>query len=170
MRIDQTLGLLLFLWGCHSQTESSDQGVEIGNNGSGPVKISQAVGFSVNHFENYKTLKIHKPFKGANQGLTVVLQERGTASPPNPENLPIVQVPVNRLVCTSTSHLPFLDMLDVSDRLVGFPSLKWVSSPHIKARAAKGEIIDLGLDSNLNTELLLDLEPELVMVYSIAGE
>ena len=159
---------ILVLLSC--QSGSSDDLVEAENTYSSHPKISQAVGFSVSEYENYKTLEIREPFKGASKGLTLILLDRGKTPPPNPKNLPVVQIPVKRLVCTSTSHLPFLDMLNVADRLVGFPSLKWVSSPKIRAKAARGEIVDLGVDSNINTELLLDLAPELVMVYAIAGE
>ena len=40
----------------------------------------------------------------------------------------IIAVPVERIVVTSTTHIPALEALGVEDKLVGYPDTKLVSS------------------------------------------
>ena len=77
---------------------------------------------------------------------------------------------IKRIVCTSTSHLPFLEMLGHEDKLVGFPNLKYISSETFKKRAEDGQITDLGTDGKINLEVLLGLQPDAVIAFDMGGE
>lgn len=78
----------------------------------------------------------------------------------------VIQIPIERIVCTSTTHIPLLDYLNESDALVGFPTTDYVSSAVMRNRIDKGEVTDVGIDKGMNLELLISLKPELVMSYT----
>lgn len=98
-------------------------------------------------------LEVLEPWPGAVRSITYKLGE----------------VP-QRIVVTSTTHLPYLEMLGIEDRLVGFPSTKYISSPKIRKLVNEGKITDLGPDGNMNLELLLSLEPDMVFAFDMGNE
>ena len=68
---------------------------------------------------------------------------------------------------TSTTHIPSLEMLDEVNSLVGFPHCDYISSDKVRARIDAGKIKELGNNHDLNTEVLLDLQPNVIIGYGI---
>ena len=58
-------------------------------------------------------------------------------------------------------------MLAVDTTLVGFPSLDYISSQKTRARINQGLIKELGKNEDLNTESLLDLNPDVIIGFAI---
>jgi iron complex transport system substrate-binding protein len=79
----------------------------------------------------------------------------------------IVLTPIERVVVTSTTHIPTLEALDVEHTLVGFPDTDYVSSKKTRALIDAGNVKDIGQNDQINMELLIDLQPELVIGFSI---
>ncbi|WP_373072923.1 ABC transporter substrate-binding protein [Zeaxanthinibacter enoshimensis] len=79
----------------------------------------------------------------------------------------IIATPVERIVVTSTTHIPALESLGVEDKLVGFPETRYISSEKTRKRIESGQITDVGSNEAVNTEKLLALQPELVVGFSI---
>ncbi len=77
---------------------------------------------------------------------------------------------IERIVVTSTTHLPYLEMLGVEQRLVGFPNTSYIYSPQIRSNVEAGEILDIGMDGNLNIELLLSTRPDAVIAFDMGSE
>lgn len=75
-----------------------------------------------------------------------------------------------RIVCTSTSHLPFFELLGSEELIVGFPNLSYISSEVFLQRASEGLLTDLGPDGNMNMELLLGINPDAVIAFDMGGE
>lgn len=86
-----------------------------------------------------------------------------------PKTYTFDQVP-DRLVVTSTTHLPFLEMLGVDDRLVGFPGTNYISSEKIRERVNSGAVVELGNEGSMNLELLLSTQPDLVIAFDMGNE
>jgi iron complex transport system substrate-binding protein len=70
---------------------------------------------------------------------------------------------------TSTTHIPSLEMLGVSSTLTGFPNLNYISSKATRKRIEDGQIVELGKNENMNTEVLIDLSPDLVVGFGVDG-
>ncbi|MEQ9468513.1 MAG: ABC transporter substrate-binding protein [Ekhidna sp.] len=75
-----------------------------------------------------------------------------------------------RIVCTSTSHLPYFEMLGAEDAVIGFPNLSYISSETFIERAENGLLTDLGPDGSMNMELLLGIDPDAVIAFDMGGE
>ena len=81
----------------------------------------------------------------------------------------IIMLPIEKMVVTSTTHIPALELLNVENTLVGFPGTNYVSSEKVRARIDNKQIRELGKNEGINTEVLLDLKPNLVIGFGIDG-
>ena len=82
----------------------------------------------------------------------------------------IIPVPVENIVVTSTTHIPALEALGVLDRLTGFPDTQYVSSKTARKRIDDGLIKELGNNESINTEMVIALNPELVVGFGIDSQ
>ena len=82
----------------------------------------------------------------------------------------IVGVPVTQIVATSTTHIPSLESLGVIDALKGFPDTRYISSKMARQRIDQGQIKDLGNNESINTEMVIELNPEVVFGFSINNQ
>ena len=70
---------------------------------------------------------------------------------------------------TSTTHIPMVELLNEETAIIGFPYSKYVSSEKTRILIDAGKITEIGKENSLNTEILLDLQPELVVGYSVSS-
>ncbi|MFN8373703.1 MAG: ABC transporter substrate-binding protein [Anaerolineae bacterium] len=127
-------------------------------------------GFSVEYFNNYKLVTVLTPYPGAEETFQYALVQCGTPIPDDlPENALVVEVPVQSVVTMSTTYLPTLDLLGVTDRIVGMDEFDYVNTPSVRERIDAGELVEIGSGSGVNVEALLELEPGLVMTQSFGS-
>ncbi len=86
-----------------------------------------------------------------------------------PQVFKLTEIP-EKIVVTSTTHLPYLEMLDVDKSLIGFPNTQYIYSPGFRSAIESGRLIDLGPDGNLNIELLFSLDPDVVIAFDMGNE
>ena len=75
-----------------------------------------------------------------------------------------------RVVVTSTTHLPYLELLGLEDKLVGFVGTNNIYSEKINAKLKNGQIIEVGINGKINLELLLATQPDVVIAFDLGGE
>jgi len=124
--------------------------------------IKYAKGFDIQHFKNYKKLIIKAPYQNAKETFEYIL-----INPKSDQNLKTLQIPIKSFVTTSTTHIPMIELLNIENRLVGFPNSDFVSSQKTRLLIENGAIEELGSENNINTEVLLNLQPELVIGHSV---
>lgn len=136
--------------------------------------VNYAKGFVIEKLGSGVTiLKITSPWPNAESAFTYALvpkDKRATITLNKDAYDAIVSVPVERLVVTSTTHIPALEALEVLDKLVGFPDTKYVSSEKTRRRIDSGSIKELGNNESINTEMLIELNPEVVVGFGISNE
>ena len=74
-----------------------------------------------------------------------------------------------RIVVTSTTHISALELLGVEQTLVGFPGTDYVSSKKTRQRIDAGFVKELGKNEGINTEVLLELKPDIVIAFGVDG-
>ena len=129
-----------------------------------------AEGFKVSYRGNVKMVEVAKPYPGAREGFKYLLVPRGEPVPEKTEGAKIIFIPLQSIVCTSTSHIPLLDYLGESNKLTGFPSTDYISSKKVRARIDSGFVQDLGVDKSMNLERLAMLKPDVVMGYTMTSD
>jgi len=156
------LSLSLSLLSC----KNNDKPIE---ENSSLTELSFATGFTIQEKDNYTLITINTPYKNAESGLRYILYPRNGAKP-EVEADAFIPVPLKSIVCSSTTHIPLLDYLDETDKLVGFPTTDYISSKPMRARIEAGKVVELGIDNALNIEKLIELNPELVMAYTMTSD
>jgi iron complex transport system substrate-binding protein len=126
-----------------------------------------ANGFWIEKKENYRHVFV-KQSDGATIQYRLIERSANSASEEN--GVLTIEVPIANIVCTSTTHIPLLDYLGQTDKLIGFPSTDYISSTKMRKRIDQGLVNELGKDNSLNIELLVRLQPSLVMAYSMGND
>lgn len=129
--------------------------------------ICYAKGVSIQNYEGYTIVTVKNPWPKATKIYTYILKEKNGIVPDSLKQNPIIAVPIKNIVVTSTTHIPSLEMLEKEKTLVGFPNLDYISSEKVRARIEAGKVKELGMNQNLNTEVLLNLQPDVIIGYGI---
>ena len=133
-------------------------------------KNNYAEGFKIVNHNDAKILEISDPWPQAEKTYRYLLLTKGRLDGNiNNENDydGIITIPVEKIVVSSTTHIPALELLNVEETLVGFPGTDYVSSEKTRTRIDNGGIRELGKNEGLNIEVLLEIKPDLVVGYGI---
>ena len=132
--------------------------------------ISYATGFKVSDIGETKLVEVTYPYKGATSGYKYMLVPKGKEAPEHDADTRVIYIPISTIVCTSTTHIPLLDYLDASDKLIGFPSSDYISSEKTRKLIDEGKVQELGTDKGMNIEKLAATKPDLVMGYTMTAD
>ena len=131
------------------------------------VEIVDAENFSVEYFNNYKVVTVSDAYDGASE-FNYVLVQCGTPAPSAedfPADTQFVDIPVGDVITLSTTQLPTLTQLGLIDHLVGVDSFDYINTEEALTRIEAGEVEAVGFSSEINVELVLSLEPDMVLTY-----
>ncbi len=156
---------LLFLFFISCKEQKDDKILK--NHSKYSTSIKYAKGFDIAYRDGYKVITVKNIWPGSEKEFRYALVKKG-----HPLEMPesfdeIITIPINEIVVTSTTHIPSLEMLEVDTTLVGFPSLDYISSQKTRKRINQGLIKELGKNEDLNTESLLDLNPDVIVGFAI---
>lgn len=158
---------LLFI-GCKEKVVSQNETQKISNSG-----VTYASGFTIEKKEGYTIITVSSPWKSATQEKKYALipkKNKRNVSITSTDFDAVIYTPVTRVTVTSTTHLPALEALNELSSLVGFPDTKYISSPAVRTLVTEGAIKELGVNETLNTELTINLQPEVLFGFSIRNE
>jgi len=134
------------------------------------VEISYADGFSIQQYDGFTKVVVHSPWQDAKKEIEYLLIDNEEAVPNEVSYDEIIRLPVQKLVTTSTTHIPSLITLNKIETLVGFPNLNYISSEEARRLIDNSKIKELGKNESLNTEILLSLQPDVVFSFAIEGQ
>ncbi len=126
-------------------------------------RIKYAKGFDIINEKGKTYLVLKRVFQNSTKEFKYLLSDSNDVLTKR------IKVPVEKIVVTSTTHIPMLELLGVENSIVGFPSTKYISSKNTRALIDRGAITDLGSEQHMNTEKLLDLQPDLVVGFSVSS-
>ncbi|WP_420322898.1 ABC transporter substrate-binding protein [Flagellimonas sp.] len=132
--------------------------------------LQHATGFSIQQAGDITTINVTSPWPGAKTDFTYALVPKNKLASitlPSDAYDAIVATPVQNMVITSTTHIPALEALGVLDVVSGFPNTDLISSPATRKRIENGQIKELGTNESVNTEVVLELKPEVIMGFGI---
>jgi iron complex transport system substrate-binding protein len=134
-----------------------------------PLEVSYAKGFSITDYGDYKVIEVSNPWPDAGKIFRYALVKDKANFETNESFDAVVQVPVQNLIVTSTTHIPSLDMLGETDKLIAFPNLSYISSEHTRKRIADGKLTEIGNNESINTENVIDLQPDVMIGFAVTG-
>jgi iron complex transport system substrate-binding protein len=136
----------------------------------GQATVRYAKCFTLEYKNGYKLITVKTPWKEAKEGFSYVLVPRGAPAPSLAEGQILVRTPVRRVAITSTTYVPYFTMLGLEDKLVGVAKGELIMTPSLAKRYTEGKIAEIGnrsdgMGHDLNMELVLGLQPDLIMLY-----
>jgi iron complex transport system substrate-binding protein len=161
------LCLLVILLSCSHRT---GQVAEL-RKGSDSTNIYYATRFNMEKDTDYIRIRIYNPWQGAED----VVQEwfligRGTRIPAGIDSSEVIRIPVKKIICMSTTHLAMISALGEACTISAFSGTKYIYEKSIENMVNQGRIREIGYENNLNKELILELKPDLLMVYGVGSE
>ncbi len=155
--------ILFLLGGCKDASKKNIQPSQdfVKNN------IEYAKGFGIQDYNGFKKLTVYTSFKGDDTKREYFLISKSKEVPDSLKNKNIIRIPIKRIVVTSTTHIPMLELLEVENTLVGFPNTDYISSKKTRVLIDSNQVKDLGQEQNINTELLIELQPEILIGFGV---
>lgn len=152
--------LSILISSCKKETKKNTSNLE------SSISIKYAKGFSLKVEDGVKKLIINAPYQNTNKTFEYIISSESLESK---RKINHIYVPISKMVITSTTHVPMVELLGEEKSIAGFPYAKYVSSEKTRALIDDGKIKEIGKESSLNTEILLDLQPDLVVGYSVSS-
>lgn len=131
------------------------------------TSIKYAKGFDIQKFTDYIKIIIKTPYPNSTQSSVYNLINKDTDISQFKTTDILLQIPIKKVVVTSTTHIPMLGLLNEEKSLIGFPNTRYISSKKTRELIDDGKIQELGMDANLNTEIVIDLAPDLLIGFAM---
>ena len=161
------LCLITVLFNCKNEAHKVD--LEVSEAKVLPLKYAK--GFTITDFDSHKIIEIKSPWQNSDKSFQYQLLNEKVALFDDYGNnfVATINTPIKKIVVTSTTHIPALELLGVENRLIGFPGCNYISSDKTRQRIADGLIRELGKNEGINTEVLLELKPDVVIGFGVDG-
>lgn len=129
--------------------------------------IRYASGLSIQKSNGFSVVTVRNAWPESKQNFTYILKEKNAVIPDSLQKLPTISIPLQSIVVTSTTNIPFLEMLGVESKLIGFPHTDYISSEKTRQLIDAGQVKNIGQNEKLDTEQLIDLNPDLIVTFGI---
>lgn len=151
--------------------------VSCGGNGNSSVSTyadsiylpEYASGFRILGAEGSSSVIIESvnPWQGADSVVTRLFIARDGEEPPQGFEGQVIEGDARRIVAMSSTHIAMLDVIGETARVVGVSGMDFISNDAVRSR--RDSIGDVGYDGNVNYELLLSLQPDIILLYGTNG-
>lgn len=125
--------------------------------------IKYAKEFSIDYYDHYKLVHVLNTLSGKVDTLQYLLVQRGYPVPAGYPKAQVINIPVKTIIGMSSMHIALADFSEVADKIIGLGSLQYVTSPEVRKNIKAGKVAQVGLDGNINNELILTLHPDVLM-------
>ncbi len=163
----KNLSLILLLslafTGCHDKSSKLD---DFNQSLYAPEYAS---GFDIKGADGKESvlITVTNPWQGADSVTTWLFIARSGEKVPEGFAGQVLEGDAKRIVAMSSTHIAMLDAIGEVGRVAGVSGIDYISNPDIQAR--RDSIGDVGYEGNINYELMLSLDPDLVLLYGVNG-
>jgi iron complex transport system substrate-binding protein len=128
------------------------------------------MGFEIVEEENFRILRVFDPWQGASDmTFEYILVDRDRDLPnPLPRGT-LVRTPVKSVICLSTTHIAMLDFIGALGNINAVSGSRYIFNESVRQRMTEG-LPDIGYDMNLDYELILQLQPDIILAYGVGAE
>lgn len=151
----------IFIFSCQKKSETTLEKTSV------PLEFAQ--GFQLFKGENFWEIHVTQGYTGAEKTYRYLVLEEGAEVEKSGFDA-VVQLPISKVVLTSTTQVPHLDMLGATDKLTGFPQTDLISSTATRERIDAGIVTDLGSGPSANPEMVIDLQPDWIMISTLGED
>ena len=128
-----------------------------------------ANGFAIVGAEGLQSsiLEINNPWQGAEEVVTRLFIARNEELPPVGFDGQVIEGDADRVICMSSSYVAMLDLVGKVESVVGVSGIDFISNEYVASH--RDQVYDVGPDSDANFELVVALDPDIVLLYGVTG-
>ncbi|MEE9364280.1 MAG: ABC transporter substrate-binding protein [Cellulophaga sp.] len=159
---------LVLFFSCRQKKEDTSSKVP-----QSQKSVTHAKGFQIEKSGDITILKLLSPWLNSKTVYTYALipkEKLSTITLDKDAFDAIITIPVERIVVTSTTHIPALELLSVENKLVGFPNTNFISSKKTRKRIDSGLVKELGSNETINTEMVIELNPNVIIGFGLNNQ
>lgn len=124
-----------------------------------------AEGFRLTYASDCIRLDIHDPQNEEAASYRYALIPRDAAAPVAiPEGYTPIEIPVRSVICMTSLQLSNFIKLGALDKVVGITSTRHLFNPEMNRRLDRGEAARIGIEGNFDTELIMSVNPDLILI------
>ena len=157
----QILGALLLivsLLSCGGRQSSPQAGGDT-------LQLKYASLLTIVQHDGYTEAVIRNPWKEGRVLHSYLLVPRGQALPEGLPHGSIVRTPVQHAAVFTTVHCSLLTTLGLGERIAAVADLKYIKIPYVQQRVRDGHIADCGGGMNPAVERIIDVKPDIIMLW-----
>ncbi|WP_439183506.1 ABC transporter substrate-binding protein [Carboxylicivirga taeanensis] len=124
-----------------------------------------AKGFTINYFDGYSQIVMNDPWGDSSKSETLVLVSDTTKleAVKKANDLVLVQ-PVNKWIALSSTMVNYANSLEMKQTIKGVAEPQYIADAYIQQGIAEGTIKDVGLAVAPDVEVMVNMEPDFMMV------
>lgn len=126
--------------------------------------IKHAKGFSITYHGTYKVVNVINYYNNQKDILQFLLVDRKYPVPKGYPQAQVIRTPLRSVISMSSMHIAMADFAGSANLISGQGSLNYVTSPTVRQSIKEGKVKEVGLDGSMNLELIISMQPDLVMV------
>ena len=158
------LTIAIFSSSCNNKKDQSSSTTETTSGDSAHVQIKYAKGLAITYRDNYRLIDINDPEDKNGTVYHYALVSKGQSTENIPKDYIVIKTPVEKIICMTTLQLSSFIKLDALDRVIGMPSTHYLFNEQMKQRIEDGKTARIGIEGNFDNELILSLNPDLILV------
>ncbi len=147
------IGMVFLLHSCHTEENNNIPHERDGNQYAG--------GFQIDVDGQDYLLTVFNPWQNAEN-----VQYEYRLS--HEEKANCIKIPVESVVCMSTTHLGYLEVLNQRKSVKAISGTDFIFDETLRQSVDDGDIAELGFSENMNLEKLISLQPDLVFAYVVS--
>jgi iron complex transport system substrate-binding protein len=161
----QSMALLIFIASCNTKNQEH---VKVDSNDASGFEfksdIKYADCFTIIHHENYKQVLVFDVWNNKDTLSNNILIPNGSTIPSDlPKHDYTIPVPISKVAPLSSTHFGFIELVGELDAIIGVTNGERLYNRELQKRYNQGKLAELGTAMSTNLELILDLQPDVVM-------
>jgi iron complex transport system substrate-binding protein len=135
------------------------------------IDVKYARGFNIDDYGSYMMLDVFNPWQNLNnKKLSYLLYKKGTSLPQVVNYDVAIQVPVQRVICMSTTHIAIIGALGETGSIAGVSGSQYINDSIVREGIENGAIPDIGYEQSINYEMILAIKPDVIFMYGVTGD
>lgn len=128
-----------------------------------------ASGFEILGAEGLEStiLVARDPWQGAEGVESSLFIAREGEEPPADFEGQVLRGDAERIVCMSSTHVALLDAVGAVGRVVGVSGIDFISNEYVATH--RDRVGDVGYDNSVDYEMVVALDPDVVLLYGVTG-
>ncbi len=123
--------------------------------------------FRIHNKNGYKLLEVSNPWQKADNINFQYILCSDPSSIPESSSAQVIEIPVQRVIVFSTTHVGYIQALDKDESIIGVSGKNYIYNKKLREKIESDKITDIGFVPSVDYEKIIDLNPDVVFIYGV---